>query len=110
MRKKCKPILTISALFTENAEFREGIIGQIEYSEEKFDQSPQLQSDLTLSCLDLNKYNDVEESFGDFFNSINNSLTVTTLPEIVRERTNLRDFGSYSSDYNYGLIINCNSC
>ena len=30
-------IITAKALFTENAEFREGIIGQIEYPEEKFD-------------------------------------------------------------------------
>ena len=83
---------------------KEIIDAYMDYSEQMFDYYPESQSDLTLSCIDLTKYDDVEESLGEFFNDINNKLSVTTLPEIIRTRNRIRDFGSYSSDFSYSLI------
>ncbi len=83
---------------------KEIIDSYMDYSEEMFERYPKSQADITLSCIDLTKYDDVEKSLGEFFTEVDGNLSVTTFPEVIRERNEMRNFGSFSSDYNYSLI------
>ena len=76
----------------------------MDYCDEVFKQYPKYQADVTLSCMDLTKYDDTEEAFSEFFSEVDGSLTTDTFPEVVRERAQLRTFGNFSTDYNYSLI------
>ncbi len=74
------------------------------YGEYVFDLYPRLYSDLTLSCLDLSAYADAEEALNTYFAELDTSLNVKNFPGLVRNRARVRDFGSYSSDMNYGMV------
>ena len=74
------------------------------YGEYVFDCYPRLYSDLTLSCIDLNAYADAEEALNTYFAELDTSLNVKNFPGLVRNRSRVRDFGSYSSDMNYGMV------
>lgn len=76
----------------------------MEFGEAVFAEYPKLYSDLTLSCLDLNKYQSAEEELNVFFEQMNGTLDSSTFPEAVRNRDNVKDFGTYSSDFNYSLV------
>lgn len=76
----------------------------MEYGEAVFAEYPKYYSDLTLSCVDLNQYAAVEDTLDDFFSSLSIKLDSTTFPEAVRRRGNTKDFGTYSSDFDYGMV------
>ena len=76
----------------------------IEYGERVYAVNPRLYADLTLSCIDLNRYQAAEDALNAFFREMDSLLDVNTFPTMVRNRNNVRDFGSYSSDYNYSLV------
>lgn len=76
----------------------------MDFGETVFEEYPKLYSDLTLSCVDLNHYQDAEDKINSFFESINSNLDSATFPEAVRNRDNVKDFGTYSSDFNYSLV------
>ena len=74
------------------------------YGEYVFDIYPKLYSDLTLSCIDLNAYAEAEDALNTYFAELDTSLNVKNFPRLVRNRARVRDFGSYSSDMNYGMV------
>lgn len=74
------------------------------YGEAVFEYYPRMYCDLTLSCIDLNKFAEVEEALDKCFYEMNDELTVSTYPELVRKRENTRDFGTYASDFDYGMV------
>lgn len=76
----------------------------MDFSEAVFEEYPKFYSDLTLSCMDLNKYQTAEDQLNAFFENINSNLDRNTYPEAVRNRDNVKDFGTYSSDFNYSLV------
>ena len=75
----------------------------MDYGEYVFDYYPNLYSDLTLSCIDLNAYAEAEDALNTYFAELDTSLDVQNYPKLVRNRAKVRDFGSYSSDMNYGI-------
>lgn len=83
---------------------KEIIDSYMDYCDEVFKQYPKYQADVTLSCMDLTKYDDTEKTFSDFFSEVDGSLTTDTFPEVVRERSQLRTFGNFTTDYNYSLV------
>lgn len=76
----------------------------MEFGEAVFEEYPKFYSDLTLSCMDLNKYQTAEDHLNTFFENINGTLDSSTFPETVRNRDNVKDFGTYSSDFDYSLV------
>ncbi len=74
------------------------------YGEEIFEISPNAYSDLTLSCLDLNKYEAAEKAFNDFFTETKGTLTPETFPKAVRDGRSVKSFGGFSSNYSYCLV------
>lgn len=74
------------------------------YSEAVFDYYPRMYCDLTMSCIDLTKYEKAEKAVNDCFGSLNEQLNLETYPELVRKRENARDFGTYSTDFDYGMV------
>lgn len=83
---------------------KEIIDAYMDFGEFVFDEYPNAYSDLTLACMDLNKYADVEEALNECFKEQGETLSVNTFPEIIRDRGQLRQFGSFSSSYNYSMI------
>lgn len=83
---------------------KEIIDSYMNFGESAFEQYPNCYSDLTLSCIDLNKYADVEELLNSSFKEQDKSLSVDTFPEMIRERGRLREFGSFSTDYNFSMV------
>ena len=83
---------------------KEIIDAYMEYGESAYETNPRLYADLTLSCIDLNRYQAAEDALNAFFREMDALLDVDTFPTMVRNRNNVRDFGSYSSDYNYSLV------
>lgn len=79
----------------------------MEYGERAYARNPRLYADLTLSCIDLNRYQAAEDALNTFFKEMDSLLDVNTFPTMVRNRNNVRDFGSYSTDYNYSLVDVC---
>ncbi|MBQ2803511.1 MAG: hypothetical protein IJF07_06395, partial [Lachnospiraceae bacterium] len=69
-----------------------------------FAQYPRMYSDLTLSCIDLNQYQAAEEALNTCFAELDSTLDVDTYRDIVRNRENTRAFGSYSTNFDYGMV------
>ena len=76
----------------------------MEYGEEMADYSPRFYCDLTLSCIDLSKYQAVEDSLNRCFSELDEGLTIETYPEMVRNREHTRAFGIYASNFDYGMV------
>lgn len=76
----------------------------MDYGREMANYSARFYCDLTLSCVDLNKYQDVEDALNQCFGELDEGLTIETYPEMVRNRENTRDFGTYSSNFDYGMV------
>lgn len=76
----------------------------MDYGEYIFSEYPRMYSDLTLSCIDLSRYQNAEKALNTFFDELDSSLNVHTFPELVRNRENVRDFGTYSTTFDYGMI------
>ncbi|MBQ8823729.1 MAG: hypothetical protein IJZ64_00685, partial [Ruminococcus sp.] len=87
---------------------KEIIDSYMKFGEEIFELSPKYYSDLTLSCVDLNKYQTAEDELDTFFSQMDSSLDSSTFPSTVRNRDNAKDFGTYSSDFNYSLVDTSN--
>ncbi len=60
--------------------------------------------DLTLSCLDLTKYQAAEDAVNTCFSTLGPDLDASTLPVSYRKRDRVREFAKFSSDFDYGLI------
>ncbi len=74
------------------------------YFETIFEIYPKSYCDLTLSCIDLNKFETAEAKLDSFFGAMNTDLTVATYPELVRKREHTKDFGTYASSFDYGMV------
>ena len=74
------------------------------YGETVFDYYPRMYCDLTLSCIDLTKFEATENALNKCFGQLNEELTVENYPELVRKREKTRDFGTYASDFDYGMV------
>lgn len=76
----------------------------MEYGEELFKENPRAYADLTLSCLDLNKYQQAEDTLNNFFTETHNALSIETFPHTVQQRCRVKEFGGFSSNFNYCLV------
>lgn len=65
---------------------------------------PQMEADVTLSCMDLSKINDVEQCLDDLFSKVDNNILAGYFPEVSRCRNNTKAFGKFASTFNYDLI------
>lgn len=74
------------------------------FGEELFDISPRFYCDLTLSCIDLQRYQEVEAALNSCFSELDEELTVETYPEMMRNRARTRAFGIFSSNFDYGMV------
>ena len=63
-----------------------------DYGEYVFDYYPNLYSDLTLSCIDLNAYAEARRRSEYLFRRTGYSLDVQNYPKLVRNRAKVRDF------------------
>ena len=62
----------------------------MDYGEYVFDYYPNLYSDLTLSCIDLNAYAEAEDALNTYFAELDTSLDVQNYPKLVRNRAKVR--------------------
>ncbi|MCI5845599.1 MAG: clostripain-related cysteine peptidase [Oscillospiraceae bacterium] len=76
----------------------------MEFGEAAFAAYPKAYCDLTLSCLDLNRYQAAEDAWDAFFSNVDSQLTAETFPAAIRSRNRAKRFGSYSTDFNYSLV------
>lgn len=76
----------------------------MEYSEAMFEAYPRAYCDLTLSCIDLNLYQKAEDALDTCFAELDADLTIENYPSIVRNREKTRDFGTYASTFDYGMV------
>lgn len=83
---------------------REIIDAYMDFGDVIFENYPRMYADLTLSCIDLKKYLAAEEELNTFFREFDSSLDSYTFPQVVRRRSNVRSFGSYSTDFNYCML------
>ncbi len=74
------------------------------YGEAVFEAFPRLYADLTLSCIDLRGYPTAEEELNRFFARVDGDLNADIFPKLVRARGQVRDFGSYSTSFDYGMV------
>lgn len=65
---------------------------------------PQLESDVTLSCLDLSKLDAVEQCLDALFSKVDGNLITGYFPKASRCRSNTKAFGKFASGYEYDLI------
>lgn len=82
---------------------KEIIDSYMEYGEMAFEANPNSYADLTLSCLDLTKYMQTEDALNTFFEETHNILSTETFPQAVRNRDRVKEFGGFSSSFNYSL-------
>lgn len=83
---------------------QEIIDAYMSYGDMVFAVRPSLYADLTLSCVDLNRYQAVEDEMNQFFRDMRGALDTESFPGMVRNRGHVKDFGSYASDFNYSLV------
>lgn len=83
---------------------KEIIDSYMDYCNQIFDIYPQYYADVTLSCIDLNAYDAAEKALNDFFADVDGTLDADTFPSIIRDRKQMRNFGVFSTDYNYSMI------
>ncbi|MBQ9134602.1 MAG: hypothetical protein IJX66_00755 [Lachnospiraceae bacterium] len=76
----------------------------MQYGQDIYDASPRFYCDLTLSCIDLNKYQAAEDALDRCFSELDEELTVDTYPELVRNREHTKDFGTYATNFDYGMV------
>lgn len=76
----------------------------MDFGEAVFAEYPKYYSDLTLSCVDLTQYADTETALNTYFEGLGKNLDSTTFPKTVRCRDNTKDFGTYSSSFDYGMV------
>lgn len=76
----------------------------MQYGKDIYEACPRLYCDLTLSCIDLNKYQTAEDALDRCFSELDEELTLATYPELVRNREHTRDFGTYASNFDYGMV------
>lgn len=76
----------------------------MDYGEYVFAEYPRMYSDLTLSCIDLQKCQAAEDALNTFFAEVDSSLDIHSFPELVRNRENVRDFGTYSTTFDYCMV------
>lgn len=76
----------------------------MDFGETIFEEYPEYYADLTLSCIDLNHYQNAEDALNTYFRGLNSALNAETFPEVARNRSDVRSFGNYSSDFNYCIL------
>ncbi len=76
----------------------------MDFYTELFERHPRYYSDLTLSCIDLNRYQAAEDSLNAFFQHMDNALDLNSFPALVRARGTVRNFGGYSTDFDYCMV------
>lgn len=74
------------------------------FGEDVFEEYPEYYADLTLSCIDLNRYQEAENALNSYFLNLDSTLNADTFSEVARNRNNVRSFGNYSSDFNYCML------
>ncbi len=66
--------------------------------------NPAMDAELTLSCMDLSKIEQVEQSMNALFAKVDANMLNGYFPTVSQHRNNVKSFGKYSSDYDYDLI------
>lgn len=67
-------------------------------------ENPAMESDLTLSCMDLSRIGKVENSLNNLFSKVDSNILTGYFPEASQYRNNVKSFGKYASSFEYDLI------
>ena len=65
---------------------------------------PQLEADLTLSCLDLSEIYAVEEDINNLFGKVDTNILSGSFQKTSRYRFQTKAFGKFTADFEYDLI------
>lgn len=76
----------------------------MDYYDELYTQAPSYTSDITISCLDLNKYDDVKASMESLFLVATDGMIQGDYARIVRGRVKTKSFGSYTTSTSFDLV------
>lgn len=74
------------------------------YGEMVFEDDPSYFCDMTLSCLDLSKYQAAEDALNGFFQNLTTKLDTEAYADIIVNRQKTREFGVYSTGYDYDMV------
>lgn len=83
---------------------REIIDSYFSAGEEYFREYPNLDSDLTLSCVDLSQLDAVETAIDNLFEKLDTQVLNNYHQSIVRSRRETKTFGKFSTDFDYDII------
>lgn len=72
--------------------------------EEIVSQYPQFEADLTLSCMDLSKIEDVEDGLNLLFKQVDSNILSGSFQQTSKCRYETKAFGKFASTFNYDLI------
>lgn len=65
---------------------------------------PQLEADLTLSCMDLSKIADVENGLNQLFEKVDENILAGNFQQTSKCRYQTKSFGKFAATFNYDLI------
>jgi len=74
------------------------------YGEMVFEDDPSYYADMTLSCLDLSKYQAAEDALNKFFKNLTAKLDTEEYADIIVNRQKTREFAVYSSSDDYDMV------
>lgn len=83
---------------------KEIVDSYIYYVELCMEENPSFYCDVTLSCLDLRKYQKAEDALNEFFSDLTEELDTEAYGDIIKNRQNTREFGKYSTGYDFDLV------
>ena len=75
-----------------------------DFYEAQFSYAPQLETEITLSCLDLSKIDEVEQAVNTLFSSVNSDVLAGQMATASRCRYSSKAFGKYATTTSYDLI------
>lgn len=75
-----------------------------EYSQNMFEEDPKYFADVMLSCIELDKIEELEQEFNDFFEKQNDSLSKKTFAAVTRKHNQVKEFASFSTMGGYGMF------
>ena len=75
-----------------------------DFYEAQFAYAPQMETEITLSCLDLSKIGAVEQAVNTLFSSVNSDVLAGQMATASRCRYSSKAFGKYATTTSYDLI------
>ena len=75
-----------------------------DYYDALYQEYPRYESEVTLSCVDLSKIDDVKSGIDTLFSNVNQSVAAGKIETASRCRYNTKAFGKFATDIPYDLI------